>query len=458
MATLTPVPTPQTVGTHRPWNTLEILTRSRAILFALTALLLAAILFATQIHRHAVTVVGKDTAPSIVAAQQIKTALAGMDADAADELLDPGSSKSAGHFDQLRIQASEALIEAAKNITFETERDPIETLQVSTGTYERLVQQARDLHDDNQQDMSVRYFRAAGIVMDGTLLPAADDLDKANNDMLEQEYDSQSTRSFVARAIVFLIGIATILALILAQLFFSRRMHRTLNPALFAATIVTAALTFYCFGGMLSEQSHLRAAKEDAFTSVRTLLRARAIADSANADESRYLLDPGHAGEYADDFHRKSAALATLPPSLTDDQLAAQLRSGEKVSGASGLLAEELNNITYPGEREAADETILDYERYVAIDQQIRALEAAGKHDQAVALDVGDQPGQSDYAFSQFDQALGQTLDLNQNEFKQSVDNGFSAIAHLEWEATLTGLLLAILIFFGFAPRIREYQ
>ncbi len=484
MATLTTVPPHPAAAPRRPWNTLEILSRSRSLLCALLAFLLAAVVFATQTHRHAMTLVGKDTAPSIVKAQEIKTALADMDADAVNDLLDPGDPRAAGQFNTHRVAASKALVEAAKNVTYgEAETVPLDNIEVAMGNYERLVQQARDSKEesakdtDEKADLARRYYRAASIIMDGTLLPAADALDQANNDQLKNEYLAQSRYSFWARLAVLLLGVAMIAALVWVQLFLSRRMQRTFNPALLAATVIAFCLTFYAFASLAREQSDLREAREDAFSSVRALLQARAVAYSANADESRFLFDPGNAAEYLRAFDQKAASLVHLPAAEQQSMLGAQLRSGEKVPGFTGFLADEYNNITYPGEREAAIDSVTSYEQYLAIDRQLRTLEHDSQqpgqsdaqrdalHQKAIALDVGDQPPdaegrgeQSDYAFTQFDDALTRTLAINQTEFERAVASGFHAVANLELEAVVVGILLAVLLFLGFAPRIREYQ
>lgn len=460
MATSITVPSPpSSLVPHREWNTLEILTRSRALLYGMTALLLAAIVLATGTHRAAMKLVGQDTAPSIIHAQEIKTALADMDINAADELLNPGSTRSSGLFDQHRIEASNSLMEAAKNVTFgDAEQKPIDTVEIVMGTYERLVQEARDLQDGGQQDMAVRYYRAAAIVMDGTLLPAADALDKANNDMLEQEYETRSTRSLMMRLLVLATGLLTMVALVWAQVYLSRRTRRTLNPGLAGATLVAFLLTVFAFSCMQREQFDLHAAKKDAFDSVHALLQARAVAYSVNANENRALLDPLHADEYIQAFVRGSALLVNMPTPQERAQLPELMRTGKTIPGFTGFLADELNNITYVGERESATNSVLAFEEYQKRAQQVLPLTGSGPHPQVVATEAGDQKGQSDLAFKQFDQALGGTLKINTDEFKTAVDTGFSAVRNVEWIAGGGAVLMIVLIFFGFAPRLREYQ
>ncbi len=94
----------------------------------------------------------------------------------------------------------------------------------------------------------------------------------------------------------------------------------------------------------------------------------------------------------------------------------------------------------------------------MGLDARLRGLESGGLHQQAIALCVGMKPDQSNGAFQQFDDALGRTLKINTDEFDRAVASGFSAISNLELEACVVGIVLAVLIFFGFAPRIREYQ
>jgi len=443
------------------WNTVTILKRSRVAILALDALLLVAIVVAAGVHRAAMQTIGKDTAPSILAAQRIKSSLADMDADAANELLGPpnAASPSSGAYDRRRVEASEALIEAAKNITYgEAELVPIETLQISTGTYEQLIQEALDFQDAGQPDLSVRYYRHASGMMNYALLPAADALDQANDSVLERTYTEESRHSLIARVFVFLIGLLTLAVLIATQVFLTRHMHRLINPFLLAATLATLWVTLYAFGSLGDEERHLKVAKEDAFTSIRALSRARAVAYVANGDESRYLLDSVHTADDEQDFFEKSRSLVNLPPSTDVQQAVAAAKSGQSTPGFTGYLADELNNITFPGEREAAVETLAAFERYLEAVAPIWQLEREGKHQEAVALCIGRSEGQPAWAFNQFDRALLKTLAINQDAFDRSVKEGFSDVNHLEIAAAVAAAAVAILAALGLALRIREYE
>ena len=443
----------------RRWNTLQTLRGFRIALLVFDLLLLVGVVVGTRVHRAAMQTVGVDSAPSIVAAQHIKTALADMDSNAANELLGaPGSMPQAvAAYESRRVEASDALIAAAENITYgDSERKPILTLQVGLGSYERLVQKARDLHESNGA-ATVAAYRQANALMIGTLLPAADALDGANNEVLERTYKSQSARSFAARAFVLLAGAAALLAFAAAQLFLSRRMRRTFNPLLLGATLLTLMLTIYAWQAMESERHQLKVAKEDAFTSIHALWQARAVAYQANGDESRYLLDQAHAKDHEDAFFAKSDSLAKVPAGVSSDQVLSALRREKHVEGFSGFLADELNNITFPGEREAAIRSLTTWQGYLDVDTRIRQLERQGQTRQAIELCLGTAQGQSNWAFDQFDNALLATLEINQKAFDASVSKGLSAVNSLEITALIVAIVIALLCLLGLAPRIREY-
>ena len=239
-------------------------------------------------------------------------------------------------------------------------------------------------------------------------------------------------------------------------MYLTKRTKRTLNILLLAATLLAFALLAYTSSAMGTEQRQLKVAKEDAFTSIHALWRARAVSYAANSDESRYLLDHAHAAEHERKFFAKSGLLATLPPGVRLEDIAA--KAGARLQGFTGYLADELNNITFAGERDAATDALLRYEDYLAVDRQIRQLESSGKHREAIDLCIGSQVGQSDWAFDRFDKALGATLDINQTAFDQAVDQGLSALDGLDVKVSVAAALIALVIFLGLAARIREYE
>src|SRR5262249_53825154 len=123
-----------------------------------------------------------------------------------------------------------------------------------------------------------------------------------------------------------------------------------------------------------------------------------------------------------------------------------------------GLFSDELRNVTFAGERDAAVTEFVAYGRFQAIDRQIRSLEQAGKHQDAVALCTGYEEGQSNWAFVRFDSALGKTLDINQTAFDRAIDAGFDAMRPYTLAGPLVALTIAVLVWLGLRPRMNEYR
>jgi hypothetical protein len=122
-----------------------------------------------------------------------------------------------------------------------------------------------------------------------------------------------------------------------------------------------------------------------------------------------------------------------------------------------GLFAEEMNNVTFAGERGAAQRMIDAFAPYVAIDGRIRSLERAGRHDEAVRLCIGTGPKDSNAVFAKFDDALHEVLAINQRELDAVLVDGDHALATAQLLNPIAAILIALLTILGIRPRLREY-
>jgi hypothetical protein len=303
------------------------------------------------------------------------------------------------------------------------------------GEYEIAIQRARDFHERNDPQ-AVTAYQAASRIVEERLFPAADALDRANFDVLEKTF--QSGRSIVEATRICVVGAWLLLLLLLAyvQWDLTKRVRRLLNPALLAASLLALGMGWLGIGRLSSSADDLRIAKEDAFTSIHALWQARAVGYSANADESKFLLEKeGSPAERS--FFLKASKIWS--------------------EGGKSYLGAELANITFPGEKEAADETLKRWQGYLRTDARIRQLQKAGKLDEAIALCLGRNPGESDWAFSRFDESLGKTIDINQRAFDGSVTAGFDQLAGFYWIAAVGAAAIAGLSVAGLLVRIREF-
>jgi hypothetical protein len=427
--------------------------------FSRTATIAAALLFAALAYfsytdlRNAIQTIGHDTVPSIIAAEKVRATLADANANAVNFFLanetDDGPSWIAYRREMDDVQDN--LIIAAQNITFgEEERQPIREMMTQLAVYERLIGQARahrqnDFHPD---------LEAAEQVMRDKILNAAFALDKANFDHLSATYAAHRS-SFGGKVAPAIAGGVLLFALLFStQLFLAQRTRRTLNPGLVVATAALIVCALYAVSIFPKVENSLVTAKEDAFDSMHALWRARATAFDANADESFYLLDHGKDDQQAvwtKRFNEKTALLSAGDPDKA-------WRYAQRGTRFNGYLGDELANITFPGEKDAAMQAMKAWVAYMDIDQQIRRLDASGQYKEALALDIGTQPGDSNWAFAQFDDALMKTLEINQQAFDNEIAHAFNLLSHFVYALIAAVVIIIAAIVIGIKPRLDEYR
>ena len=469
MTTIKKTPTKATKKLTTP----QIIRGGLYIVWGAGLLSLITTIAGVQEQRNAIKTVGKDTTPSVITAQRLKDGMAGMDAFAASEFLVPSSNTQSSFLEPVEkdkdgttIQSyneryratTERLIAAANNITYNEEREPIQTMQLAIGDYLTKIQQARDAHVRRDQAGTLSAYLTAAEVLDTTLLPAADRLTQANVKVLNRTYEEQKFGSARSLFLIAIVTLGLIAILVMLQLFLSRRTRRTLNPFLLSATAIAILFLAHTIGSLLSASNHLKVAKEDAFDSMYSLRQARALTYGANADESRYLLDAKNAATHEQAFFAKMNQIAAPPNGQTLEQIMLLAQQKTKLVGLTGFLGDELSNITFPGEREAAIENLSALSNYLKIDQQIRQLQQSGKYREAIALCIGTNPGESNWAFNEFRRTNQKAYDVNDNAFKAAIAQGDQDLAGFEVKSAIAITLIALLTLLGVMPRLKEYS
>jgi hypothetical protein len=414
--------------------------------------------------RGAAQTMGRDSEPSVLYARQIGLSLANMHASVANAfLLGAGNDADAWKtYQQERQTVADNLVDAAQNITYSGEKDQIRMLGESFVQYQDLISQAEAANEVQNSSAAMASFNQADDLIHNTLFPAANQLASINNAALTENYQANRTTGIVMAIVVAVAGLALAGALVATQVFLSRRTRRTFNPLLLAATILSLVLVGEIAGTLGAANEHLRGAKQDAYDSIYALTSARTLSYDANADESLWLLaqdDP----RYETNFMTKTRQISD--PWLTDAtvQSLPQYVDAHRAVPFSGFLANELNNITFVGEREAALSAATYWAKYLAIDGQIRGLDRSGDHAGSTALDVGTAEGQSNWAFDTYDRYVGQLIDINQKEFDRSIQAIFSDLGGTSGLGADTllpilSLLIAALVWLGLQPRIAEYR
>jgi hypothetical protein len=415
-------------------------------------------------------------APRTTSAADLNLALNDMDAQAANILLANGDAgrgrlgtpyeKAVGFYGDARKEIGHdlrALAVAAQGSR--ADEKTVESLTDGFAEYQELIGRAleNDGHRGGRSAALADYRRATDLLRI-RLLPAARTLVSSNDAAFDAEYDS--VRSTLSAQLVTVLALGALLLAVLGvlQWYLARSFRRILNPGVLGATV--CALVSVILGAQLLSASadRLRVARHDAFDSVVALSRARAIAYDANADESRYLLDPQRRGRYEDAFLAKSqqlyglkgATLATYDTDLATTWGA--YRTDPHDLRFTGEFRRELDNVTFPGERAAAERTVETYAVYERDDRTVRALLESGKERQAVEFCMGWRPGTSNAHFGAWMAALDKVAGINRAHFTSSVRDGRSAVTDLlPWAGGLLGaaMLLAAL---GLRPRLAEYR
>ncbi|MEU6668702.1 hypothetical protein [Streptomyces sp. NPDC046727] len=376
------------------------------------------------------SVAGRD-APRTTSAADLNLALNDMDAQAANILLSSGDAgkgrlrtpydKAVGFYGDARREIGHDLRTLA--VAAEGDRSAEKTVENLTGDfaeYQELI--GRALENDGRaggKPAALADYRRATDLLQGRLLPDSRTLVSANDRAFDAEYGAARSTLSAQLAAVLVMGVLLPAVLGVLQWYLARRFHRILNPPLLAATVCALLAVILGAQMLTSSAGNLRGARRDAFDSVVALSRARAVAYDANADESRYLLDPERRDQYARSFLAKSQKLYGIK-GATLDTYDDGLADSRRAYGAdrhdlrfTGEFRRELDNITFPGERAAAEQTVRTYAVYQRDDRRIRALLAEGREREAVEFCMDWKPGTSNAHFGAWMAALDEVTDIN---------------------------------------------
>lgn len=473
----TPTPPP---GAARPRRR-SVPTILRAALTATLALTLALGALCAAITAHATgswTRIQQNLAPQVRHASGLSLALTDMDAEIANILVFGNARDLVGD----RAQAQKLYAQDRASVSTELQgatvsagndaaaQNALVGVLNGLGQYEELASRATSLNDQanapagHPAPAALTAYRQATDLMRDSLLPAADKLIDTNNTSFTATYDDERSLLSDLRWAALGLGLLTVGALVALQLLITRRFRRVINPALAAATLLCVTVIGTAVSMSGDEQHQLGIARHDAFDSVVALSAARAVGYDANADESRDLLDPERGGQYSDAFFGKSQQIARIDgsslPTYSSDLDAARRAyladHGDVRFG--GYLGAEFRNITFSGERSAAERALAAWADYEHTDHTTREYLAAGRLDQAIHLNTSWAKGGSNHTFQQWDNAMRDDIAINDHAFSDAVASGRSELDSslvLIISGTAVALALAAV---GVRLRLREFR
>jgi hypothetical protein len=471
---------PQTWRLHWTWHWP---TPARVKTEALAAVVLAVALAALTVGllgqlQGEFAAIGQTDAPEAEATTGVYFALTDMDGSAANVLLFGSDATLASDKRQdLSLYASDqttvsrdidqAVVadtgNAAAQRRLSLVLDRIGQYEALIADAELLSQQAHYAAGQPPSAVSAYYKQATDLMQTG-ILPQVSALTTSGDAGMNAAYGDGKANAISGAVWVVALGVLLVAVLIALQVLLAVRFRRLINPALALVTVLAVAVTAVTGTRFYAEYTHLHVARYDSFESIQALSMARAVSNDANADESRFLVDPAHTAQYQQAFLDKSQEIVDVGnvsyagylPALNADIAAYQRNNADIRFG--GYLGTEVRNITFPGEGQAALAALLAFQHYEADDVEMRSLVKTDLP-AGIAFDFGIAPNESDGAFNAYAAALQADITINSAAFTQAVADGSSDAsgAFLAVEA-LAVLLMTGLIFAGVRPRLAEYR
>jgi hypothetical protein len=276
------------------------------------------------------------------------------------------------------------------------------------------------------------------------LLPQAYNLTLETGTIVRRTYDEKAVMVPLLRVAVVVAGLLALCCLIWLQVFLAKRFRRMFGPALLVATVTTAVALIAGAGALARDQEALRHAKSAGFDPVLTLTRARAISNSMQGDQSRYLLDKERADTYEHTYLDKSQSVIYVEAGNLDDY---HFKIVQGTDSFLGLLGPEL--VGRPGE-----DVMKAYQGFQSADEKFRDLVASGQVIEAVNARFGAVTA----TFDTYDRALVALIDQHHDEFERAITMGESTLDNLWRLEEIAMGAIVLLVIAGVWPRLKEYR
>lgn len=376
--------------------------------------------------------------PLAAAAQQVYRALSDADATAASSFLSIGTEPlpMRQRYDRDIAEAGAALAKAASDSSgVGKAAEQINILGQQIPVYTGLIETARTY---NRQGFPVgaSYLREASELMRVKILPAAQDLYHTDTERLSAEQDDATGFPWLATALV----LALLAALIVTQVYLTRKTNRLLNVGLVVATVSIVITLLWGAVALIVQSTLVGSGEEDGSHQVDVLVRARIAALQARADETLTLVARGDGEAYENDFVN----------------LAGQLGGSD---GQGGLLGEARGLAADGPAADEIDAAIQDATAWFKAHAEVRRQDDDGQYQDAVDTAIrDDKKNGAAGAFVRLDENLVAAINVGRQEFLDDTRNAERALTLLAPGIAVLALIAAAGAAMGIRERLREYR
>jgi hypothetical protein len=374
--------------------------------------------------------------PVAAASQQIYRSLSDADATAASAFLAGGTmpAELRDRYDLDIAAAGANLAKAAADVggVPEAERQ-VNELSQQLPVYTGLIETAR-AYNRQGYPAGAAYLREASGLMRAKLLPAAQELYEIDSARLADSQDAATAVPWIS------LGLAVVLlgALVVAQLYLTRRTNRLLNVGLVVATASVLVALVWGSVALLIESSQVSDGREHGSGQVEVIVQARIAALKMRANETLTLVARGDGGEYEDEFQKLSKQVS----GKGSDNLLAQAQQLADTPASRDLLA-------------AAQKNVNDW---LAAHKKIRQLDDGGSYGDAVALATKPDANSAETMFTKLDDNLQKALRDSRQQFADKTSGASKAMTALTPGVGVLALLAAAGVTMGIRDRLQEYR
>lgn len=355
----------------------------------------------------------------LIRVQDIQTALLSADATATNAFLVGGlePSEQRATYEDALARTSALIAEAAE--AQPADRDALAALNQQVVTYAGTIEQARA---NNRQGFPIgaQYVRNASDQLRGDALPILDNLVSANSERAADHMDSISPWVFLV------VGLAMLGALYYSHRWVSQRFKRRFNVGITVAAVIVAVAWLGGAATMFSTASNVNDIEDGSFAVVNAAAQARISAYDAKSNESLTLISRG------------SGAIFEETWVASADQVTSSLDTVDELWGTTSAQR--------------------NWQDYVAVHEEIRALDDGGRWDQAVRLATSDQEGSSNATFVTFDDGVSQTLSDASSDTNSGLADAGPILVIGAILMLVVGALAAVAARWGLAERLKEYR
>ncbi|HZN20791.1 MAG TPA: hypothetical protein VFB84_21810 [Micromonosporaceae bacterium] len=371
------------------------------------------------------------SSPLGASALDIYRSLSEADAAAATAFLTGGAEPAElrNRYQASIAQAANAVVVASGNaVGSGAATAELALLSTALPVYTGLVETARAI---NRQGfpLGAAYLREASGLMRDTLLPAAQRLYESEKRRLAAAQDRAAA---VPWACLGLAG-ATLIALVAAQLYLSRRTKRLVNIGLALATVAALGLVAWVGVATIAMGNHLDAGRRYGSAQTQLLAEARIVALQARTDEALTLIARGSGQGFEKTFQEKTRHL---------DELLARA-SADAPDGAGRAASEGMRQ---------------SLQAWQDTHKQLRDDDDKGDYPAAVKRATGAGEDDVPAVFARLDTALNDGIGQRDDRFARETTAAEGNLAGSDAAVVVLTLLLICGTVAGARPRIAEYR